>query len=168
MKSGPSFKFPGVVLRLLVVAAVLGFGANAGAEVAKGAAAVNPVGAVDLGTVLSDAHGLAGRVGGSVMRVSGSSMLPYFGDGAVLVVRPANFDGMRAGAVVVYHRLETRVADGWVARGANNRASDSTLVTAENLVGEVYVTLKSDAKVAGLELASSVKAAHMVLAASAR
>lgn len=162
---------------MLVVAAVLGFGANAGAEVAKGAAAVNPVGAVDLGTVLSDAHGLAGRVGGSVMRVSGSSMLPYFGDGAVLVVRPANFDGMRAGAVVVYrnrfgelvsHRLETRVADGWVARGANNRASDSTLVTAENLVGEVYVTLKSDAKVAGLELASSVKAAHMVLAASAR
>lgn len=162
---------------MLVVAVALGFGVKAGAEVAKGAAAVNPVCAVDMGTVLSEAHGLAARMGGSVMRVAGTSMLPYFGDGSVLVVRPANFDAVRAGAVVVYrnrfgelvsHRLETRVAGGWVARGANNRASDSTLVTAENLVGEVYVTLKSDAKGAGLELASAVNAAPVVLAASAR
>jgi signal peptidase I len=176
MKTSPTVKLAEVMLRLLVVV-VLGLGAKAGAEVVKGAAMANPVCAVDIGTVLGDANGLAGRIGGSAMRVVGSSMLPYFGDGSVLVVKPVDFSSVRAGAVVVYrnrfgelvsHRLETRVAGGWVARGANNRANDSTLVTADNLVAEVYVTLRSDARGAGLELAAAVKTAPVVLAASAR
>lgn len=172
MKTSPAIKLPGVMLRLLVVVVALGFGAKAEAEVARGAAAVNPVCAVNMGTALSDATGVAKRIGGSAMRVVGSSMLPYFGDGSVLVVKPVDFGALRAGVVVVYrnrfgelvsHRVENKVAGGWVVRGANNRANDSTLVTADNLVGEVYVTLRSDARAAGLEAAAPV-----VLAASAR
>jgi hypothetical protein len=44
----------------------------------------------------------------------------------------------------VAHRIESRSGAGWTVRGANNAAADSTLVTADNLVGTVYVTLYSD------------------------
>lgn len=150
------------------------------AELVKGAAASTPVCAVDLGTTLRDAHRVAAKIGASVVRVEGSSMLPYFGDGSVLVVRASSLDNLSAGAVVVYrnhlgetvaHRLETRVAGGWMVRGANNRASDTTLVTAENFIGSVYVTFHSDARslvATGGELVALVESTPVALAASAR
>lgn len=151
------------------------------AELVKGAATSAPVCAVDLGTTLRDAHRVAVKTGGSVVRVEGSSMLPYFGNGSVLVVRASSLDSLRAGAVVVYrnhlgetvaHRLETRVEGGWKVRGANNRVSDTSLVTAENFVGSVYATFHSDARgsvASGRgDLAALVDATPVALAASAR
>ncbi len=164
-----------------VLAVLALFAGSARAELVKGAASSTPVCAVDLGTTLRDAHWVAAKIGASVVRVEGSSMLPYFGDGSVLVVRASKLDSLNAGAVVVYrnhlgetvaHRLETRVAGGWMVRGANNRASDTTLVTAANFVGSVYVTFHSDARgaaaVAGGELAALVDSTPVALAASAR
>ena len=133
-----------------------------------------------LSTALNDAHLLAARKGDTVVRVEGASMLPYFGDGSVLVVRAMPVANLSAGMVVVYrnslgelvaHRVERRAADGWVVRGANNAATDSTLVTAENLVGTVYATFYSDPLAAreGLMLAGALAARTPVaLAASAR
>jgi signal peptidase I len=158
------------------------FAGSARAEVVKGAASSTPVCAVDLGTTLRDAHRVAAKIGASVVRVEGSSMLPYFGNGSVLVVRASSLDSLSAGAVVVYrnhlgetvaHRLETRMGSGWMVRGANNRASDTTLVTAENFVGSVYVTFHSDARggadlATGGELAALVESTPVALAASAR
>lgn len=177
MKSAPTFSCIGSLVRVLFVAlATVGL---ARAEVATGPAAVTPVCAVSLDTVLRDAGKLAERAGATVMRVEGSSMLPYFGDGSVLVVRATEFDRLSAGGVVVYrnhlgelvaHRLETRSEAGWTVRGANNPRNDTTLVTADNLVGSVYVTFHSDARIAaGMELANAlVKATPVALAASAR
>ncbi len=106
-----------------------------------------------LGTALSDAHRLAALKGDTVVRVEGASMLPYFGEGSVLVVRATTEHALRVGMVVVYHnrfgetvahRVEGRTAEGWTVRGANNAKSDTTLVTAANLVGTVYATFYSD------------------------
>ena len=47
--------------------------------------AADPASNVTLTTALADAHRLAAARGDKVVRVEGSSMLPYFGDGSVLV-----------------------------------------------------------------------------------
>jgi len=169
--------------RLVLTGALAMFalsGVSARAELVKGAASFTPVCAVDLGTTLRDAHRVAEKIGASVVRVEGGSMLPYFGNGSVLIVRASNLDSLRAGAVVVYrnnrgetvaHRLETRVAGGWTVRGANNRVADSTVVSAENFVGSVYATFHSDARgetAAGSELAALINSTSVVLAATAR
>ena len=113
----------------------------------------DPASKVSLSTALTDAYRLAAVKGDKVLRVEGGSMLPYFGDGSVLVVRATTVDSLREGMVVVYlnrfgetvaHRIESRSTSGWTVRGANNAETDSTLVTSENLVGTVYVTLYSD------------------------
>lgn len=162
-----------------VFLAALALGTVARAEVVSGPAAVTPVCAVSLEIVLRDAGRLAERAGATVMRVEGTSMLPYFGDGSVLVVRATEFERLSAGGVVVYrnnlgelvaHRLESRSEAGWLVRGANNTANDSTLVTSENLVGAVYVTFHSDSRIpSGMELANDlVKSTPVALAASVR
>ncbi len=165
----------GVLLVALVMSAggALADGSRGGAR-APGAKA-------DLAVVLADAHRLATPAGGMVVRVTGVSMLPYFGEGSVLVLRGASPEALQAGQIVVYrnrfgelvaHRVERRdPAGGWVVRGANNASEDSTRVTSENLLGVVYVTLHSDPsrvdeglKLAGL-LADSTP---LALAAPAR
>jgi signal peptidase I len=114
----------------------------------------NPVTGVSLGTALRDAHALAAhRADLSVVRVEGVSMLPYFGPGAVLVVKHLPAEKLRAGMVAVYtnrfnetvaHGLIAPTAAGWTAGGHNNTTADSTPVTAQNLVGVVYATFHSD------------------------
>lgn len=135
---------------------------------------------VDLATVLHDAHRLASAKGDLVVRVRGASMLPYFGDGAVLVVRGAVIESLKPGMIVVYrnrfgevvaHRIEERRGAGWSVRGANNPSADSTLVTAENLLGAVYVTLYAEPREAGVgERGAGALAERtlVALAASAR
>jgi signal peptidase I len=135
---------------------------------------------VSLGIALADAHRLASKPGDRVLRVKGASMLPYFGDGAVLVVRAAALESLKPGMVVLYrnrfdemvaHRVEARVGAAWTVRGANNDKADSTLVTAENLLGAVYVTLYADAGgvADGASLAGvAAEATPVALAAAAR
>lgn len=130
------------------------------------------VGPVSMPVAVADATALASKKGDRVVRVEGSSMLPYFGDGAVLVVRKGAVEDLREGMVVLYrnrfnelvaHRIEGRSGDGWLVRGANNASADSTLVTAGNLLGTVYATFYTDA------VASAGSAAtEVALAASAR
>ena len=107
-------------------------------------------------------------------------MLPYFGDGSVLIVRATTVEKLREGSVVLYknrfgetvaHRLETRTAEGWTVRGANNREADSTVVTAENLLGTVYATFYSDpaSRDESLRFASALASStEVALAAPAR
>lgn len=164
-------------LRLAAVALGV-FAIGAKAEAAGFAA--DPASNVTLTTALADAHRLAAARGDKVVRVEGSSMLPYFGDGSVLVVRAAAVESLREGMVVVYrnrfgetvaHRVESRTGEGWTVRGANNAEVDTTLVTASNLLGTVYVTLYSDPRggAESVRLAGALAAGTPVaLAAPAR
>jgi len=133
-----------------------------------------PSSSVPLQVALADAMTLASLHDDSqVLRVSGSSMHPFFGDGALLVIKPIEEARLRAGMVVVYrnrfnetiaHRLVSRTEGGWVAQGYNNGASDSTPVNASNLLGVVYATIFS----AGDRLASTPVSLPVALAAPAR
>ena len=149
-------------------------------EAAANGMVADPGAKVSLSTALADARRLASVRGDTVVRVEGRSMLPYFGDGSVLVVRAMPVDSLREGMVVVYrnrfgetiaHRIESRVDAGWLVRGANNADADSTLVTSENLIGTVYVTLYSDPRgdTGALRLAAdSARDVAVALAAPAR
>lgn len=136
-------------LRSLALLAVLLVGSCLVAGAASRPAA--PVLPVGLSEALADARALASlNEGATVLQVAGASMHPYFGDGALLVVRPVAAGQLRKGMVVVYrnrfgelvaHRLVARRGEGWVAQGYNNAATDSTLVEAANLRGVVYATI---------------------------
>lgn len=157
---------------LLAVAAMIG-------SVASSSAADRPVGPLSLDVALSDAYRLAARyAGAAVVRVQGESMLPFFGDGSVLVMKPVAPERLRPGMVVVYrnrfgetvsHRVESHDEAGWVVRGYNNSENDSTRVTAENLLGVVYATFYSNGSAADpIALASLMDGTIMALAAPAR
>ncbi len=143
------------------------------------AAKNNPVTGVSLASAIKDANDLsAGRADLKVLRVEGNSMLPFFGPGAVLVVKTIPAEKLRAGMVVVYtnrfnetvaHRLMSVNAAGWTAAGYNNKDADSTPVTSGNLVGVVYATFHSNALPVDPVLVAAVEASTPVaMAAPAR
>ena len=81
---------------------------------------------------------------------SGRSMEPLYGDGTVLLFQRVPFSELEAGMVVAFkdrfgqtvtHELVTRSGYGWVTKGRGNRHADRGRVTAENLVGVVYLVL---------------------------
>lgn len=125
--------------------------------IAAGANASHPFTPFSAEAALVDAHRLAAkREGSQVVRIEGQSMLPYFGDGSVLVTNQITTAELRPGMVVVYrnrfgemvaHRVETLAESGWIVRGYNNDASDSTPVTDQNLVGVVYATFYSSGRI---------------------
>ena len=136
-------------------------------------AADNPCTNVPMDTALADARLLAARKPGfTVVRVQGVSMLPYFGDGAVLVVKPVAVAQLQPGMVVVYtnqfnetvaHRVVSADATGCTVQGYNNDRVDSTHVTPANLQGVVYATFHSAADrpvadLAGVQLALAAPA----------
>jgi len=112
-----------------------------------------PVSPISLETALADAQTLAAQHSNlAVMRIEGVSMLPYFGEGSVVVVKKINPAKLREGMVVVYqnrfgetvaHRLVARVDGGWQVKGWNNDRADTTVVNASNLSGVVYATFHS-------------------------
>lgn len=113
-----------------------------------------PLSSVSMGATLSDAHQVAGRHGDmQVLRIAGQSMLPFFGDGSVVIVKKIETGALRTGMVVVYrnrfgetvaHRLIAPAHGGWTAQGYNNAAADTTVVNADNLLGVVYATFHSN------------------------
>ncbi len=145
------------------------------AGMAKAEYTIAPRTTITLDQVLADAHRLAEmRPGSQVMRIEGKSMLPFFGEGSVVVVKKIDPSRLRPGMVVVYtnrfgdtvaHRLTASTGNGWVAQGYNNTEADSTLVDADNLVGVVYATFHSNGIPA---LASTIAAVPSALAAPAR
>lgn len=124
------------------------------AAASKATVVERPLSGVSMGATLSDAHKVALRHSDmQVLRIAGQSMLPFFGDGSVVIVKKIETAALRAGMVVVYqnrfgetvaHRLVGRVDGGWVAQGYNNASADSTVVNGENLLGVVYATFHSD------------------------
>ena len=118
------------------------------------AIAERPLTGESLDTTLADAHRIAAnRADLQVLRIEGRSMLPFFGEGSVVIVKKIDAAALRTGMVVVYknrfgemvaHRLIASTSAGWTAQGYNNAAADSTPVSQENLLGVVYVTLHSN------------------------
>jgi signal peptidase I len=141
-------------------------------------AASNPISGVTMTVALKDAYSLAANHADlKVLRVEGNSMLPFFGSGAVLVVKKLSTDKLRAGMVVVYtnrfnetiaHRLLANTAAGWTVAGYNNSTADSTPVNAANLIGVVYATFHSSGVTDAAMLASVSGSTPVALAASAR
>lgn len=108
---------------------------------------------VSYDAAMADAMKIAARRADlSVVRVAGQSMLPYFGEEAVLVLKKIDAAKLRVGMIVVYwnrfgekvaHRVIAPVEGGWQVKGYNNDRPDSTLVNRENLLGVVYATFHS-------------------------
>jgi len=149
-----------------------------GAGMARAEYTARPMTGVSLDTALSDAQKLAeARPGAQVLRIEGKSMLPFFGEGSVVVVKKIDAAKLRPGMVVVYtnrfgetvaHRLVTTTVEGWIAKGYNNAKADSTRVNAANLIGVVYATFHSSGHFASVDLANLAKAIPAALAAPAR
>ncbi|MFA5264647.1 MAG: signal peptidase I [Opitutaceae bacterium] len=138
---------------------------------------VAPVAPVTLRDAMSDATTLASlHANAKVMKISGTSMHPFFGDGTLIVVKPISESKLRVGMVVVYrnrfgetvaHRLVSRQNDSWIAKGYNNAEVDSTPVNGSNLVGVVYATFHT-ASSNSESLASLNSSIDVALAASAK
>ncbi|MBI5382949.1 MAG: signal peptidase I [Opitutae bacterium] len=136
-----------------------------------------PTAPVMMRDAVADAQLLAKNYDGArVMRIAGTSMLPYFGEGTVVVVKPIDSAKLRAGMLVAYrnrfgetiaHRLVSRETTGWVAQGYNNQQADSTLVTSENLIGVVYATFHTMGNNA-TQIATSTTPVEVALAAPAK
>jgi len=157
---------------LLVLTAVFG------AREARAEFINRPQTGISLNTVLADAQKLAdARPGALVMRIEGRSMLPFFGEGSVVVVKRIDPAKLRAGMVVVYtnrfgetvaHRLVATVEGGWTAQGYNNETADSTVVNGSNLQGVVYATFHSSGRLDTVDLDGLIKSIPAALAAPAR
>ena len=159
--------------RILAVTAILMAAAGHASVVER------PLSSVSLDSTLSDAGKVAMRSGDmQVLRIAGTSMLPFFGEGSVVIVKRIAPAQLRAGMVVVYvnrfgetvaHRLIAAGTEGWIAQGYNNADTDSTPVTGENLLGVVYATFHSNGigSADGL-LAANASSTPVALAAPAR
>src|SRR5579862_7300784 len=152
--------------------------ALAGSGLVWGASEV-PVSPISLETALADAQTLAARHANmTVMCIKGVSMLPYFGEGSVLVVKKINAARLREGMVVVYtnrfgetvaHRLVARVDGGWQVKGWNNDRADTTVVNPNNLLGVVYATFHSSGPASAPALGvASLNSVQVAWAAPAR
>ena len=151
--------------------------ALAGSSLVRGADEL-PVSPISLETALADARALAAQHANmTVMRIEGVSMLPYFGEGSVLVVKKINAARLREGMVVVYtnrfgdtvaHRLVARVDGGWQVKGWNNDRADTTVVNTSNLLGVVYATFHSSGPASPVLYATTLKGVQVALAAPAR
>jgi signal peptidase I len=136
-------------LRSLLAAVLFSAAASVDAAIAE-----RPLTGESFDTALADAQRIAaGRADLTVLKVEGRSMLPFFGEGSVLLVKAIDASALREGMVVAYknrfgemvaHRLIEAKTGGWIAQGYNNRKADSTLVNADNLLGVVYITLHSN------------------------
>ena len=165
MKSASLFRHLILATATMVFAAVLG-------------AAENPRSGETLTAALNDARALtANRADFKVVRVEGNSMLPFFGNGSVLVVKKMASETLRAGMVVVYtnrfnetvaHRLVAVGAAGWEVKGYNNTTADSTPVNDANLIGVVYVTFHSNDRMDASMVAAVTAGTTVAYAAPAR
>ena len=144
---------------------------------AVGAKELNGAGVAFDGAV-SDAFAVAeNRPELSVVRIAGESMLPYFGDNSVVVVKKIDAARLRVGMIAVYvnrfgekvaHRVIGSVAGGWQVKGYGNKQPDSTTVNAGNLLGIVYATFNCTGKAPVAVAASNLPAIETVYAATAK
>ena len=136
------------------------------------------VGGMSYDAAVSDALTVAAnRPEMSVVRVAGQSMLPYFSDDAVIVVKKIEAARLRVGMIAVYvnrfgekvaHRVIASVAGGWQVKGYNNDRADSTVVDGSNLLGIVYATFNSTGRAAVTVAGTSLPVIETVFAAPAK
>jgi signal peptidase I len=141
-------------------------------------AAERPVSRVAFDAAVVDAMAVAAqRPDLSVVRVSGRSMLPYFGEEAVIVMKKIDAAKLRVGMIAIYvnrfgeqvaHRVIARAADGWRVQGYNNDEPDSTVVNRGNLLGIVYATFHSAGRPPVTVAAGSIPAIPTVYASPAK
>jgi signal peptidase I len=119
----------------------------------------------------------ASRADLSVVRVAGQSMLPYFSDDAVIVVKKIDAARMRVGMIAVYvnrfgekvaHRVIAPVAGGWQVKGFNNDRADTSVVDNSNLLGVVYATFQSTGRAPVSVASAAAPAIETVYAAPAK
>ncbi len=140
-----------------------------------------PPAAAGLDVALRDAYALAGQYpGAQVVRVAGDSMVPFFRDGAVLVLRPVAATALRPGMIAAYlnrfgetvvHRVVKATPEGWQVKGHHNRQADTTPVTSANLKGAVYAIFHPQATTPvkhEADIARLIASTPEVLAAPAR
>jgi len=140
----------GRYIRIMMVAPIFRRILIATASLAVLATAPRAVAGVRVDAALMDAAAVAAhRPGFSVVQVSGNSMVPYFRNGAVIVMKKIDPARLRIGMIAVYvnrfgekvvHRVIARVDGGWQVKGYNNDRPDSTVVNGGNLLGIVYAT----------------------------
>jgi len=113
----------------------------------------------------------------SVMRIAGQSMLPYFGDDAVVVVKKIDAARLRVGMIAIYvnrfgekiaHRVIAPVNGGWQVKGYSNDEADSTVVNNRNLLGIVYATFHSAGRAPVAIASANLPAIETVYAAPAK
>ena len=113
----------------------------------------------------------------NVVRVAGQSMLPYFSDDAVIVVKKIEAARLRVGMIAVYmnrfgekvaHRVIAPVSGGWQVKGYNNDRADSTVVDSSNLLGIVYATFNSTGRAAVTVAGTTLPVLETILAAPAK
>ena len=96
-------------LRRLLAAVLFGVMVS----VAGAAIAERPLTGESFDTTLADAHRIAAkRADLSVLKVEGRSMLPYFGEGSVLLVKTIDAASLREGMVVAYKNRFGEMVDG--------------------------------------------------------
>lgn len=138
-----------------------------------------PVSSVSFLDTVADASEVAARHSDmQVLRIAGRSMLPFFGDGSVVIVKKIEASQLREGMVAVYrnrfgetvaHRVVGTVTTGLVMQGYNNAAIDTTVVNDANLIGVVYATFHSDGVIdPSHALAANESAIPVALAAPAK
>ncbi len=102
----------------------------------------------------NDAETIAGREKGRAPLAGGGiSMNPVYGENTMLVVKPIDFAQLKAGMTVVYlnsggrrvaHQLIAKEGGGWRSQGINNYSEDKDLVTPQNYIGVVYMSLAAE------------------------
>jgi signal peptidase I len=149
------------------------------AVVALGAAAgERPVSREMYDAAVVDAMAVAAqRPDLSVVQISGRSMLPFFSDESVIVMKKIDAARMRVGMIAIYvnrfgekvaHRVIARVDRGWQVQGYSNEEPDSTVVSNDNLLGVVYATFHSAGRPSVTADAANVASIQTVFAAPAK
>ncbi|RFC42516.1 MAG: hypothetical protein DUW69_002390 [Verrucomicrobia bacterium] len=112
----------------------------------------------------AEAELIGAKVPRSMLMVGhGTSMLPLYASGTVLVIQPLQWEHLRAGMTVVYykpgamplmlvaHVLKARNGAAWVTQGLSRAEPDMTAVTPENYMGVVVAAChRPDSAPAGL------------------
>ncbi|MDX2109123.1 MAG: S24/S26 family peptidase [Verrucomicrobiota bacterium] len=101
----------------------------------------------------NDAHAVASMNSSwTVMRASGVSMEPYFGNNSILLVDTAVNGRITTGMIVVYedtdgtlvgHKVMSTVENGFITRGINNDRADPQVVTMASIKGVIFGVLNT-------------------------
>lgn len=113
-----------------------------------------PSSPVSADQALRDAHAIAAmRPNWSVVRCSGDSMDPHFGNNSLALIDALPYEALRPHMIVVYrdpsgdlvgHRLIENTDSGWIAQAVNNHTPDPYQITEDNYIGVIFGLIHYD------------------------